>query len=83
MKTVSKMKRHPRKAPRVSAGRVLGSRIQELREKHDLTLRAISAACGVPTTTLLRMQYGRECELSSALKLAKFFETPVEEIFSL
>jgi len=84
MKTVSSLKRKkPRKIKTALLGGVLDVCLRQVREKHGLTLRAVAEASSVPLATILRMEYGCEVELSSALMLAKFYETPIEQLFAL
>lgn len=82
MRTISTFK-PKKKVPKMAASGVLNSRVREFREKHKLTLRELSAGCRVPHSTIIRMEYGCEVELTKALRLARFFETDVNSLFSL
>lgn len=57
--------------------------LQRCREESGLTLREVAGYSGVSIATLDRMERGFQCELSSAMKLAKFWELPIEQLWKL
>lgn len=81
MKTVSQLPKPSR--PLLPNVPKLYCCLRSLREKHRLSLRDVAKHSSVSTATLSRMEYGAECELTQALKLANFFETTVEKIWDL
>lgn len=83
MKTISSLKRKTKKVPFLRNKGVLNARVREFRHEHGLTLRDVAKASGVALATLNRMEFGCEVELTSALMVAKFFETTVNDLFSL
>ncbi len=81
MRTVTSLKaKRPRKVEMMS---VLDSNVKALRLQHRLTLRDIAKVSGLTSSTISRMEHGCEATLTSALKLAQFFETTVDKLFSL
>ncbi|MDP3673721.1 MAG: helix-turn-helix transcriptional regulator [Novosphingobium sp.] len=55
-----------------------------LRAERKLTQAELAAAVGVSRQTVNSIETGRfEPSLSLALKLGRFFETPVEDLFAL
>jgi DNA-binding XRE family transcriptional regulator len=83
MKTISALKRKPKREPYLLKKGILNSRIRHFRQTNGLTLRDVSKASGVDVATVNRMEFGCETMLSTALKIAKFFEVTVEDLFSL
>lgn len=57
------------------------NRILELRGALGLTTRDVSGATGISNSVICRAEHGMEVWISTALKLAKFFEQPVEQIW--
>ncbi len=58
--------------------------IRQYREQKNLTQQQLAEAVGVSRQTVIAMEKGNyEPSLGLALKLAKFFKMPVEEIFML
>jgi len=58
--------------------------IRQYREQKNLTQQQPAEAVGVSRQTVIAMEKGNyEPPLGLALKLAKFFKMPVEEIFML
>ena len=71
MKTVSTLRRKP----------VERSRLQLLREDAGLGLREVASHAGVIPSVLSRVENGKAPSISTALRLARFYETTVELLF--
>jgi len=71
--TVSAVRREP------TAHRI--SPLTILRLQNGLGMREITKYCGVSPATQSRAEQGRNVEVTTALKLARFYETTVEELF--
>jgi putative transcriptional regulator len=52
-------------------------------EGFDLTQKQFAEAIGVSTVTIYKIENGMGCNVETALKMAKFFDCKVEEIFIL
>lgn len=62
----------------------LRNRLRVLRAEHELTQSDLAAAIGVSRKTISTIEVGRFVPSTTiALQLARHFEVPVEEIFSL
>jgi putative transcriptional regulator len=60
------------------------TKLPALREAHGLTQGDLAVAVGVSRQTINSVERGRfEPSLSLALVIARYFERPLEEIFSL
>lgn len=59
------------------------SRLRALRAALGLTQRDVSVGSGVNNATVADAEAGFEMTLTNALKLAKFFGKPVEELWPL
>jgi len=57
------------------------TRIQQLREQANLGLNETADHAGVSHSTLSRIEAGRAPDICSALRIARFFETSVEDLF--
>jgi putative transcriptional regulator len=69
--------------PKPNAAKIV-SRVRELRAAAGLTQEALGAAVGVTRVTINCLENGvYQPSLELALKLARHFKRPVEEIFSL
>jgi DNA-binding XRE family transcriptional regulator len=55
--------------------------LRTMRAKYGLTLREVARYSGVAVATVQRMECGHHCDLATAMKLARFFERPVEKIW--
>ncbi len=53
----------------------------ELRNSLGLTTRDVAKATGINNSVICRAEHGMEVWISTALKFAKFFEKPVEQIW--
>lgn len=72
MKTVSQVKKSLPKCRRVAM----------LREEAGLSLRELGSYAGVGHATVCRIESGKAPDIRTALRLAKFFETSVEDLFN-
>lgn len=72
MKTISQVRKPVNKR----------NRIKILFEESGLSLREIAKYSEVSIATLSRVSLGKPPEINTAFKLAKFFETSVEDLFS-
>jgi putative transcriptional regulator len=70
--TVSKVRRNP----------VTASRVKQLREEAGLGLREAAAFIGVSPSTLSRVENGKAPDIHSAILIARFYETTVEELWA-
>ena len=60
------------------------NKIKEYRAKHHLTQAELAEKVGVRTETILFLQMGKYTpSLTLALQIAKIFQVPIEELFSL
>lgn len=58
--------------------------VYELRKKHKYTQEELAKKLGVTRQTIISIEQGKYiASLPLALKIAKIFEVPVEEIFEL
>lgn len=60
---------------------VFKCRIPELRKEHGLTLRALAKITGIGNPTISFIERGTNPTLIHAMKLAKAFNKPIEEIW--
>ena len=69
----------PRRRSRVS------NRVRALRDAHgDMTQQQLADALGVSRQTVIAIEQGRFCpSLESALRIARLFGEPVEQVFEL
>jgi DNA-binding XRE family transcriptional regulator len=79
MKTVSRL---PKRAAMHDKPSKLYCCLRSLRQKYGLPLREVAKHSGVSHPTLARMEAGKECCLSHAIRVADFFETTVEKIWN-
>lgn len=79
-KIAAKKKPKQRKAWRTQT-QVFSCKLRSIREHLGLTMREV-AGCGVDIASIARAEQGFEVTLTHALILAKFFEKPIEEIWS-
>jgi DNA-binding XRE family transcriptional regulator len=56
-------------------------RLAEMRAESGLSLRDLEAATGVTNATLCYAEKGADVNLSTAVKIARFFCVPVETIW--
>lgn len=78
-----KKKRNPR--ARAERGRrpvVWHTRLREMRTELGLTQRDVGDAVGLSASALLDLEYGADPLLTTALKLAKFFDRRVDQIWN-
>lgn len=63
----------------------ISNRVRELREMHNrMTQQALADAVGVSRQTIIAIEQGRYSpSLEVAMKIARSFSLPVEEVFSL
>lgn len=60
------------------------SRLKEFRLQKQITQEDLAQALGVSRQTIIALEQGRyEPSLSLALRIAAYFKTPIESIFSL
>lgn len=52
-------------------------------EGFDLTQKQFADAIGVSTVTIYKIENGMGCNVETALKMARFFNCTVEDIFKL
>lgn len=70
--------------PRIEAKLRIENRIQELRQKRDLTQQDLADAVEVTRATIVALERGSyNPSLDLAFRLAKFFKTDIESIFSV
>ncbi len=74
MKTVSQVKKANATAKR--------TRLEILRSNANLGVRELASYAGVSASTVSRIESGKAPDIRSALHLAKFFETSVEDLFN-
>jgi transcriptional regulator with XRE-family HTH domain len=59
----------------------VGARLRELRQRHEMTLAELSAATGISTSTLSRLESGgRKPTLELLLPLARAYEIPLDDL---
>ena len=58
------------------------NRVAILRTEGGLGVRELAKYAGVSAATVSRIESGKAPDICSALKLARFFETTVEDLFS-
>jgi predicted transcriptional regulator len=56
---------------------------RRLRERHGVSLREVAEASGVSHATIARVEVGWVPSVENALKLAAFYELPVEKMWRL
>lgn len=62
----------------------ISNRVYELRSKAGITQEELAKALGITRQTIIAMEKGNYIpSVLLALKVAKFFNTPVEELFQL
>lgn len=61
------------------------NRVREYRfANNEMTQQELASAIGVARQTIIAIEQGKFCPtLESALRMAQFFEVPVEELFLL
>ncbi len=58
------------------------NRVHELRKQHKITQEALANMVGVTRQTIISIENGKyQASLVLALKIAKIFNMPLEEIF--
>ncbi|MEO0346393.1 MAG: helix-turn-helix transcriptional regulator [Pseudomonadota bacterium] len=59
--------------------------VRALRERHEgMTQQQLADALGVSRQTVIAIERGKFCpSLESALRIARLFEAPVEQVFEL
>ena len=63
---------------------IVKNSVQEIRVKNKITQEDLANAVGVTRQTIIAIEKGNYTpSVSLALKIAKFFKTSVEKIFSL
>ncbi len=63
---------------------IILNHVYELRTKSDITQEALAEAIGVTRQTIIAIEKGNYTpSVILALKIAKFFKKPLEEIFSI
>lgn len=82
MKTISKVKPSKKNPTFDEAKREFDTRMRDLRRQHGLSLRDVQRGCDIHPSVLCRAEAGMDVYLTTALRLAKFFETTVEELWS-
>lgn len=73
-------KKKPRKVRFGDCG--LNCRILHLRSHLGLTVRDVATGSGVNESLISRAEHNFDVCMTTALKIAKFFERPLEEIWS-
>jgi transcriptional regulator with XRE-family HTH domain len=59
----------------------VGARLRELRQRHEMTLAELSAATGISTSTLSRLESGgRKPTLELLLPLARAYDIPLDDL---
>jgi DNA-binding XRE family transcriptional regulator len=53
----------------------------KLRRKHGVLMRDVSRHSGVSLATVCRAESGKPVDIVTALKLARFYESTVEDLF--
>jgi len=60
------------------------NRVHELRKQHKITQESLANMVGVTRQTIISIENGKyQASLLLALKIAKIFNMPLEEIFTL
>lgn len=57
------------------------NRVAQLRQAAGLQMRELAGYCGVSHLTICRIEAGKAPDVKTALLLARFFETTVEDLF--
>jgi len=57
------------------------TRVQQLRMEAGLGMRELAKYAGLSPATVSRVEAGNEPDIINALKLARFFESTVEDLF--
>lgn len=57
--------------------------VRERRQADGLTLQQVADGADVSLTTIARMEIGGQVTLSNALRVARWFGLPVEELWKL
>lgn len=72
-----------RTARELAAGRAIGqTRLLQVRQEYGFSLRDVAQAVGISAATASRLERGVvETKVQTALKLARFYETTVEQLF--
>jgi DNA-binding XRE family transcriptional regulator len=73
MKTVSQVRNTKQVRPK--------TKVQVARENANIGVRELTGYTGISPATISRIEAGRAPDIRNALKLAKFFETSVEDLF--
>lgn len=67
----------------LGSGMTMKNKIKVYRAMHDLTQEALAHALGVTRQTILAIEKGKyDPSLELAFRIAKYFETTIEEIFT-
>lgn len=65
-----------------AGGVFLNNRIKELRKEHSITQDDLAVSVGVTRQTIISLECGRyNASLSLAHKIAKYFNTSIEDVF--
>lgn len=83
MISISKLKPTKKIAHVIPKGSMLCVDLRRIRESRSLGLRECARASGVDAATLSRIEYGHEPDVRNAIKVAQFYEMPVEKIWKL
>jgi DNA-binding XRE family transcriptional regulator len=78
-KMASKAKRKSK--ANIPGARAFSCRAKELRDSHGLTLQDVGGEVGVSPQTVIAIEAGRDCMLTTAIKIAEFFGETVEDIW--
>ena len=63
---------------------IISNKVYELRTKAEITQEELAGAVGVTRQTIIAIEKGNYTpSVILALKIAKFFKKPLEEIFSI
>ena len=63
---------------------IISNKVYELRSKANITQEVLAEAIGVTRQTIIAIEKGNYTpSVILALKIAKFFKKPLEEIFSI
>lgn len=71
MKTVSQVRHKPKER----------TRLQQMRDEAGIGVRELGQFSGLSPATITRVEQGGAPDITTALRLATFFETSVEDLF--
>jgi transcriptional regulator with XRE-family HTH domain len=83
MKTISQMEPKPEARGRASTKIKLLVDLADLRHRRHISLREVEKEIGLSNAFLSQVENGMNLSLYAALKLAHFYEMPIESMWAL